>query len=69
MDLYIINIKNKGIIMGELDKLLKDMVKNPSKITKSRILKLDEMEQELFWEMWEETTKRNRDTFAKLIKD
>lgn len=55
--------------MGELDKLLKDMVKNPSKITKSRILKLDEMEQELFWEMWEETTKRNRDTFAKLIED
>ena len=55
--------------MSELNKLLQDMVKRPSKITKARILKLNEMEQELFWEMWEETTKRNRDEFAKLIKD
>ena len=55
--------------MSELDKLLEDMVRRPSKITKARILKLSEMEQELFWEMWEETTKRNRDEFSKLIKN
>jgi hypothetical protein len=50
--------------MTNLEKLLEDAVKRPSKITQERIAELDLMEQELFKDLLDDISK---DTRSKLF--
>ena len=53
--------------MTNLEKLLEDAVKRPSKITQARVEALDPMEQELFKELLEDISKDNRSKLFEAI--